>query len=303
MEQSQIISILQEFGYPVKIMGNYIQTAALFRGGNDKTSVCIYPLDNLVVDFVEGSKYSIRGLLSKIMGIEDSKIDSFLKTKNITINNIVQKPKIKTQKVFSEDCLHNLLPIYDYFKGRGFDANIIKKFEGGLCLKEGKLKNRYVFIIRNSENNIVGFSARDITNKSENKYKILGDRSKFVYNPKLSLSSIKQNKQVILVEGIPDLMKLSACGIDNALCIFGTDINFATINFLLKLNLERIIIATNNEPDNKNIGNNAAEKIQKKLRKYWDFRVPEICLPFSKDFGEMDSNSILEYKKKYKINA
>jgi hypothetical protein len=40
------------------------------------------------------------------------------------------------------------------------------------------------------------------------------------------------------------------------------------LNYLLRISPNKIIVATNNEPDNNFVGNNASEKIKKKLNKY-----------------------------------
>jgi hypothetical protein len=69
------------------------------------------------------------------------------------------------------------------------------------------------------------------------------------------------------------------------------------IGLLIRYNLQNIIIATNNEPDNDGIGNKAAVKIQSALLQWFDKERIKIKLPTKKDFGEMTSAEIEEWNK------
>jgi hypothetical protein len=59
-----IKSILSSFGYPIKENNDYIQTSAIFRMGDDPTSVAIYYDKNKVIDFVTSSHYTVNDFLS-----------------------------------------------------------------------------------------------------------------------------------------------------------------------------------------------------------------------------------------------
>ena len=69
------------------------------------------------------------------------------------------------------------------------------------------------------------------------------------------------------------------------------------MNFLLKLDPDKIYISFNNDNEKNNAGNDAAEKAFNKLLRYFDKRQLVIKLPTKKDFGEMTTEEIIKWKK------
>ena len=141
-----------------------------------------------------------------------------------------------------------------------------------------------------------GFAGRSLNDEYQPKWKILGAKSNFIYNHKIALSQIKEKNYVIIVEGISDLLALSECGIDNSLCLFGVSLSNSIVNYLVSLNVNKIIIATNNDTKH-NVGQEAAIKIRQKLKSYFDN--VEIRLPTLKDCGDMLNNNKQELIKLY----
>jgi DNA primase len=168
---------------------------------------------------------------------------------------------------------------------------------GGIA-ENGKMKNRYVFPIFNSKKEIVGFSGRDVTNNSKIKWKHLGDKINWCYPSFLNLEEIKSQKEAILVESIGDCLSLWDAGIKNTIVTFGLEISISILNFLLKVDPNKIYISFNNDQEKNNAGNIAAEKGKNKLLRYFDPKQIEIKLPDKKDFGEMSVDEILIWKKK-----
>lgn len=294
----EISDILQELGYQYKDCGNYYNMSAVYRGGDDPTSLCVYKDTNLVIDFVTGEKFSLESLIKKTLNIDDSKTKEWLKGRfNIdNLNLAYQKPKIKMIQTFDEEILKDLIPDYNYWINRGITPETAELFKGGLCLSSqsllGKLKNRQILTIYNSQNQIVGFSGRDITGKNNIKWKHLGEKSTWVWPAYLNNKFITESRIIILVESPADILKMWDCNIKNVICLFGTECSYAILNYLLKKNPKKILISTNNEPNNDNIGNRAAEKVYIRLKRYFSVSQLEIKLPIKKDFGEMTCEEI-----------
>ena len=77
-----VAEILENLGYKLKKHPNYFQTSALYRSGDNPSSVVIYPHDNLVIDYALGEKFSIEALIGKTLKLEDyNKIEDWLKEK------------------------------------------------------------------------------------------------------------------------------------------------------------------------------------------------------------------------------
>jgi DNA primase len=78
---------------------------------------------------------------------------------------------------------------------------------------------------------------------------------------------------------VGDMLALFESGIKNVLVLFGTEINLSIINYLLKINIGRIYISTNDDSKNNSAGNNAAYKIRKRLVKYFNESQVKIVHP------------------------
>jgi hypothetical protein len=272
--------ILGEMGYPVQDCGEYIKTQAIYRDGQTIGSVAVYKNKNLVIDFVTGQKYSWEEFIKLCTGDEAKSGELIGKT----IKAINSVPKLIIPQTFDVNILSQLVPDHSYWLNRGISLNTIQKFKGGVMM-EGKLKNRYTFPVFNQKMEVCGLFGRDLTNKSFNKYKIFGAKSKdFVYPAFLNSKVIQEKKEVILVEGVGCCLSLYECGIENSLVLFGTHLGVGIINYLLKVNPTRIIIATNN--DSHNVGQEAAVTINRVLCRYFDRKSIVIDFPPRKDFND-----------------
>ena len=292
-----IRDILLTNGYPVVESGDYINTAAMWRGGIDAKSVVIYYKDNHCIDFVDGSHFDIKKLVSLITNKKTEELDSYFQKRNITLPP--PSPKIKQVKIFDNSILNELLPIRDYWIKRGIDEKILQELKSGLYISKGILKGKYVFPVINSKNQITMLAGRDVGgNNKEWKWILRGSKST-VYPLFINRKDIVNNKEIILVEGIGDVLSLMTCGIRTSVCLFGTECGLPIINFLLKLQDIKVIIATNNDK----AGLNSADKAYKRLSKYFDTRNINIKLPPEgfKDFNDLmiakGKESILEWYK------
>ena len=152
--------------------------------------------------------------------------------------------------------------------------------------------NRYVFPIFNSENLLIGFSGRDVSNLTLDgrpKWKHLGDKKEWVYPAQINCKSIKAKKEVILVESIGDMLALFENGITNVLVTFGLFLSNKMLYTLIARNPEKIVVAFNNDGSESGAGNEAAQTVKSRLLGYFDDSQILIRLPSSaKDFGEMN---------------
>lgn len=289
----QIQDILTQFNYPFQDMGNYINFPAIWRGGDDTTSVAYYKDKQIAIDFVAGEKYGLKELIHTIIG-DRSKAEEYIKGNQIVFDTIKVQEKLKIPETFDENVLQDIIPNYSYWVNRGISEETCKIFQGGLCMESagilGKLKRRQILVIRNSQNKIVGFTGRAIDSDAYIKYKHLGVTKNWVWPCYLNHKIIKETKEIILVESPVCVMKCFDCGIKNVIALFGTECHFAVVNYLLKMNLKTIFISTNNELDSTNggVGNKAALSIYGRLKKYFHPSQIKIHLPPCKDFATQE---------------
>lgn len=293
---NNLVNILEKLGYRFRKNSNYYQTKALYRGGKDISSVAIYPQDNFFIDFVTNEKGSLQKLIALTLKLNESEAIEWLKKNGIQyVPKTNEKPQITMPKIFPKECLQDLMPIHDYWVQQGIKPETLSSFSSGIS-HAGRMKGRYVFPIFDANENIIGFVGRDILNDpTRPKYKIVGPKNEFIWPLMFTqhLSIVK--KFVILVESPHCILRLWDINVHNTLCLFGIELSVPQVNTLLRLDPEYIIISTNNEPGNKNIGNTAAIKIAQKLVKYFDKNQIKIVLPFKKDFGEQTREENMEW--------
>ncbi len=286
-EQNNIIEALKEIGYNFKNGSDYLSCSALYRAGDNETALTIYPKKNLVIDWVTNQRFTIKTLLARTLNLKtDQEINDWCQKRNVSFTPSVIIPKLKQTNIMDKSILTYFLPIHDYFIGRGISIETLQKFKGGLVQKQdSRMKNRYCFPIFNSSGEIVGVVGRSVIDQKI-KVKNIGKKDQFVFPAFLNSKIIKQKKEVILVEGIPDVLSLFECGIENVLCLFGTECSLAILNFLLKIDAQKIIISLNNDEP----GQAAAEKLENKFLRYFDRKVVSIKYPPN---GNKDFNQVL----------
>ena len=209
-------------------------------------------------------------------------------------------PRIDIVKVYDEEMLGKLVPDYGYWVNRSIKEEVLKRLGGGVAPadEKSKLSGRYVIPCRDDKARIVGWTGRILTDSTfAPRYKILGRKAHFIF-PHIGICepAIKAKGEVILVEGQGCAMALMSAGIENVLCLFGTELSSKIVSLIVAYAPNHIIVATNNEGSG--IGNRAAESIRKKLLHFvLDERV-EIRLPIHKDFNEMTQEEIIEWYNK-----
>ena len=295
-----IKEVLQELGYSPADYGNFYRMPASYRGGDGKISLGVHKETGHWKDFGTGEGGNFAELLVKHFKTNHAMVEAWLKEHNCDITKLKEKTevqeKLKMPKIYPKDILLRLLPDYRYWKGRGISEETQKTFGLGLATN-GKLRNRVVAHVYNSQMEIIGFDGRWVFPLEGEysgipKYLKIGRKTDFLFPWTLSEIPILESGEVVLVEGVGDILALWESGVKNILCLFGIELSGKLLSYLVKLNPNKIYVCPNNEPDNNNIGNDAAVEISKKLCKYFDPSRVEIKLPPKKDFGEMTSDEI-----------
>jgi DNA primase len=298
MEEVNVYQILTDLGYKLKDCGKEYRARPLYRDSDNDTVLKIYKDTGHWFDFKENISGDFSSLVGMTLKLEDpDKAKEWLKDKNFTLNIIkeTKKPLLKSTKKFDQSLLANLENNQCYWNNRGIKNETLTEFKGGVG-RAGKMKNRYVFPIFDINKNIIGFSGRDVTNLSKIKWKHLGEKSDFLYPLFLNADIIEDQREIILVESVGDMLNLWQSGIKNVLVTFGTSLSLAILNYCLKIDIKKIYISLNNDSDKNNAGNVGAEKTYSRLKRYFDERQLQIALPTKKDFGEMNKEEILQWK-------
>ena len=196
------------------------------------------------------------------------------------------------EKIYPESYLEKLLPVRDFYLKKKISEQTQKLFRCGYA-GGGKMYRRIVFPIYNLDNQIHGFSGRTVI-EGENipKWKHLGRKSDWVYPHHIAHPYIDKSNEVILVESIGDCMALYESGFKNVLMLGGLDISSKVMSYLNTFNLDKIIVAMNNDKDKEtNSGGIATIKTVAKLSQIYDLN--QICVnpPLANDFGDMLQSS------------
>lgn len=297
MELNLIYDILTELGLKLVKDNDGFRTNAIWRNGDNVTAVKVWS-DGKWRDFVTQEGGNFRGLIKLILNEKsEEKITEFLKAKNLNILDLEykkeQEPQLKMPKFLNSDILSEIKPDYSYGISRGISLDTLNLFQTGVIF-EGRMKNRFVIPIFDINNRLIGLTGRDLGNDKKIKWKHLGAKGQtWIFPIHLNDRIIRDKKRIFLVESPFCVLKMWDAGVKNVICLFGLELSLCVLNYLLKLDLEKIYIATNNEESGR--GNDAALKIEKKLKKYFDKSLIQIALPKMKDFGEMSCIEIQKY--------
>jgi DNA primase len=291
---TSIYDILTSIGYDLKDFGKAYRTKPLYRDSNNNTSLVIDKETGKWHDFSTRQGGDLKQLIKiSTNSISEEDINKYLN--GFTPNNIPKVIKLEQQKTYPKELLIKLRRDHDYWLKRGVSRETLDLFQGGVA-DNGKMANRYVFPIFNSKDEIVGFSGRSLAKNPEIKWKHIGAKSNWCYPLKLNKEVLLEQKEVIVVESIGDLLSLWDAGIKNVIVAFGVDLSSSLISFFIKIDVQKIILAFNNDIGNNEVGNKAAQKAKNKLINHFDEKQIKVALPTKKDFGEMNYEEIKQWK-------
>ncbi len=276
-------TILKNVGFKLLNRGNYWQTSAIFRDGDNPTAIRIYKNSGVWTDFVKGGSYPFELLLKKTLKTND------LSKFNFEKQTFTERGLLKEEKIYGENCLGKLLPDHSFYQERGILVTTLKKFQGGVATN-GKLYNRYVFPIRNKDGKIHGFAGRRLVeNEQYCKWLNWGKSSNWYY-PYFSVKECREKvddlKEIILVESIGDSMACFQAGYENTAVAFTRNVSPFLLS-AISVASEKIIISLNGDA----AGIEGGVKTFIKLSKVVDIQ-NIYFLPPPSDFGEMEKGKI-----------
>lgn len=256
----EIQEILQDLGYSLRADGNGWRAAALYRDGNNPSSLKIYA-DGSFCDFVTNQTGDFTKLIGLTTG-QDAK--KFLQNKKF---EPLQKPErtIDQQSTFDHSVLETIFPKHEYAKKRGISEETCKLFGSGEVYS-GKMAGRYVFPVFGGSK-IVGLAGRALFD-STMPWKILGKKRYFSFPLSVNSEEIRQKQRVILVESIFDGLSLHEAGIPEFFVLFGLTISSFQIMSIARLGAKKIVIGLNNDINGR--GQDAAAKLSVELSRYFD---------------------------------
>ena len=312
MKNSEIEEALITLGYRLSDRGDYWQSNAIFRGGDNPTALQIYKDSGVWRDYVDGEKFMpFPALIEKTVGKENAKTFNLSKKSPLKHKAVEPETTVKLEKTFKKEDLSDLLPHYSFYNNKGISDSTLAFFKSGMCTG-GSMYQRYVFPVFNKFQQVHGMAGRDMIN-SENrpKWKHMGKKTSWVYplycldesgsNP--IFSSIVSTKEIIIVESIGDMLALFEKGFKNVLVSFGLDISPNLISSLIGLNPSRIILSFNNDSSKEvNSGLIASIKNFLKLLGYFNQEKISICLPLKNDFGDMSGDDFKHWEVKKSKN-
>lgn len=295
---------LEKLGYPLQDCGSHWRTRAVFRNGKTNTSLIIYKDSGVWRDFGGDEQAKpFAALIKQTLNTEDPKLlkEYLIDNPESYKTNEPKAEKIEMEKIYPDSDLEKLLPMKTFYEKRGVSSKTQEKFKCGYA-GGGKMYRRMVFPIYNLDGQIHGFSGRSVIDLDNvPKWKHLGRKSGWVYPHNLSRKHIEDSNEVILVESIGDCLALYEAGFNNVLVTFGLDASTKLVSYLNSFDLDRIIIATNNDNTKENnSGALASIKIASKLSSIFDLSIIKINPPLCNDFGDMlesDTGSLDSFKE------
>ena len=224
---------------------------------------------NFVMEYEKVSFYEAVKIVADKIGISidisTSKKENTKKSPLYDIYNISYKfYQNNLNTVYGKDAKKYLL-------NRKIDEDVIKNFNIGLSLSDSELcnalkakgfkdddivssgvavqngnniydiyKNRIMFPLYDLEGNVVGFSGRIYNQKSESKYintkeTEIFKKGELLYNYHIAKKEARKEKNIIVVEGFMDVIRLSTIGIVNVVATMGTAVTKYQLNLIQKL--------------------------------------------------------------------
>lgn len=267
--------------------------------------------------FNEAVEYVSSFLNKDLKDIHISNVDRDKKIFTNSINYINKIPELKTNVITRQQIIKAINIPAQYFCNRGYSADILKKYDVGLCDNSSKpMHNRVVVPIYDVDYKyMVGCSGRSIFEKCpkcqsyhdhqlscpDNEYRWLYPKWKHsadfksqnhLYNFWFAKEHIYETGMVIIVESPGNVWRLEENNIHNSVAIFGSSLSDRQKMLLDSSGAMTIIILT----DNDDAGAKAAQQIKEKCQNTYRIYTPQIS---KNDIGEMTTGEIDKQIKEY----
>lgn len=170
----------------------------------------------------------------------------------------------------------------EYLKKRGFDLNSIKELEFGLSTSNNSLLNflnkkgyknedidktslislenkphdvfvnRIMIPVHDLDGNIVGFTGREYLSNNGPKYinskeTTIFKKGTILFNYHRAKNYVRNNHELIIVEGNMDALKMYANGIKNVIALMGTALTTDHVNAIKKMRTKVILMLDNDD--------------------------------------------------------
>lgn len=171
-----------------------------------------------------------------------------IKAKEYLLSRSITEDIIKDFKIGYS--INDSTYLYNVLTKKEYD---VKKLEElGLINRDGlkgydRFVNRIMIPICNLEGKVVGFTGRIFNNEDSAKYintkeTIIYKKGNILFNYHNAKNYIREAKQVILVEGNMDAIRMYSSGIRNVLALMGTALTKEQINILKKLRVPIVLL-------------------------------------------------------------
>ena len=124
--------VLESLGYKLSDRGQYWQTNAMFRDGDNQTALQIYKDTGVWKDYVQGTQFmKFEVLVKKTLGTNNkSVLKKYLKSGDFNSLENRRKPseKLEMEEIYGPEVLDRLLPHYKFYNDRGISTSIFKVF-------------------------------------------------------------------------------------------------------------------------------------------------------------------------------
>ena len=297
-------SILLDVGYSnIKDNGREFRMKPIYRDSSNGTVLSVRKDTGHFIDFSKQISGSFEYLIQLSLGLKNiNEAKTVLKDK-WSINGEIKRehrPSVSSGKVFPQSYLEKVIPDHEYWEKRGVSKDTLNLFKGGI-VKKGTMANRYVFPIFNSKNELIGITGRYVkeipVEKSLPKWLHRGKTSEWKYPLQVNYPMIKEQKEIILIESIGDMLSLWEAGIKNTIVVFGLNISPSFLGLLIKLDPNKIFVSFNDDSNNNSAGNRGVEAAVKKLKSHFDPSQVDVAFPTKNDFGDMSREEVLEWKE------
>ena len=201
------------------------------------------------------------------------------------------KPQ-REKKTFSLTGLGDDAHKVDYFIKRGLNVESLEQFKAFYCNKStSSLYGRACFPIFDKNNDVVGFTGRDVKNVSQRKWLHSPNAvpvSECLFGLYQAQKTIKETGTALLVEGPLDVIKLHQNSIQIAVSPLGTNLSMDQIKLLISIGVKSLILAL--DPDEG--GDKGTFYILEKAKLY--FQTFDIRYLFDKDPSDLEDTYIVE---------
>lgn len=214
---------------------------------------------NWMMDF---EKLSFRESVNKLVSITGKEIQSIQQCETVGIYKNISSLYNKEE---THSICRPIIPYSEYakysdeFPEEWIEEGISKEQMRRFDIRIDKSANRIVYPVYDSNFNLIGVKGRTRfqdfkllkISKYMNYYKLI--TTDFFIGMKENIESIKNHNEIIIVEGIKSVMKLSDYGYDWCVAAETSTLNDEQIKLLLKLHIKNIVIAFDNDVDTNKI--------------------------------------------------